>query len=294
MVRMISRVAAALAVAVVVSPVASPTGSPPASAQAERRAAVVVDLGNGDVRRACVRFTEESISGKDALERAQMQPVFRAYSGQGTAVCALCGKGCPADESCLTCGGNNYWAYHRARAGTSGYSPSAAGVSSTRVRDGDVEGWRWGSGGPPPLMSVDQVCGVAAQPPPPPPPPPSDNGGSGARPAPPPPPSDDEQEPTAASALRSPSATLAGPRSPTPALTETTSTTGLVPANTTIPPSPSSTTDVMAASPMRSDANDSGSEGGSPLSLVGFGVLLAAIGAWAAWARRRARASSSR
>ena len=291
MVRMISRMAAALAVAVVVGPVASPA-SPPASAQASGRAAVVVDLGNGDVRSACVRFTEESISAKDALERAQMQPVFRAYSGQGTAVCALCGKGCPADESCLTCGGSNYWAYHRARAGAVAYSPSAAGVSSTRVRDGDVEGWRWGSGGPPPLMTVDQVCGAAAQPSPP-PPPPADSGGSGPSPAPPPSSGGDPQSP-APPAQRAPSATLAAPAAPAVAPPETSSTTGPATTETIVVPSPSSTSDIAAASRTRSDRNDSGSEGGSPLSLVGFGLLLAAIGAWAAWARRRARASSSR
>ncbi|HEX7168960.1 MAG TPA: hypothetical protein VF230_18425 [Acidimicrobiales bacterium] len=125
----------------------------------DRRAAVVVDLGDGEVRSACVLFREESISGLDLLRTAAMDPVVHAYSGEGGAVCKLCGVGCDAGSSCLTCQSPKYWQYWRADGGTEPYRYSHAGAGSVRVTDGDVEGWRWGSGStPPPFRSVQSVC----------------------------------------------------------------------------------------------------------------------------------------
>src|SRR5439155_19504902 len=125
--------------------------------ESEHRAAVIVDTGQ-TVKKVCVHFTEDSISGKDLLDRAGVDPVYRTYSGEGVAVCALCGKGCPPDSSCLTCGGNSYWAYHRAPSGTTTFTASSRGAGTTSVRDGDVEGWRWGTGAPPEWESVQTVC----------------------------------------------------------------------------------------------------------------------------------------
>ena len=89
-----------------------------ASSTAPNRAAVVVDLGDGEpIRTVCVHFDEDSITGKELLERADLDAVFSTYSGEGSAVCALSGKGCPGDGSCLTCKQPDYWAYHRAPAG---------------------------------------------------------------------------------------------------------------------------------------------------------------------------------
>lgn len=142
---------------------ASRAVSPAADATAvvvDHRAAVVVDTGFA-VKTACVHFTEASITGKEALERADVDPVFASYGGTGVAVCALCGTGC-SSGNCLTCDAQNYWAYHRAAAGATTYTYSQAGAGATEVHDGDVEGWRWGSGGPPPFFSIEQVCGVAA------------------------------------------------------------------------------------------------------------------------------------
>jgi hypothetical protein len=127
-----------------------------------QRVGVIVDTGSM-VKRVCVRFTESSISGVEALQRAGVDPVLRTYGGQGSAVCSLCGQGCPADGSCLTCGGGNYWAYFRAPVGSSSFALSRAGASSTRLTDGDVEGWVWGSGSTPPVhVSIDSICGPAS------------------------------------------------------------------------------------------------------------------------------------
>jgi hypothetical protein len=123
---------------------------------------VVVDTGSGS-RAACVLFDEESISGVEALQRAGMAPVLQGFGGQGAAVCSLNGVGCPSDGSCLTCQAPNYWAYFRSSGG--GYSYSSAGAGSTQVTDGDIEGWRWGTGAAPSRPSVDSVCGPVAPPP---------------------------------------------------------------------------------------------------------------------------------
>jgi hypothetical protein len=129
----------------------------------ENRAAVVVDTGSG-IRYGCVRFTSDTISGREALERAAMDPVFQEFGGSlGGAVCALCGTGCPVG-SCLTCA-SQVWAYWRQPAGSGGYSFSSVGVNNTVVRDGDVEGWVWGRSGPPPGITVENVCGPKEPPP---------------------------------------------------------------------------------------------------------------------------------
>ena len=145
------------AVAVAAFAVTPPTGVANQAPGRTNRAAVIVDTGT-EVRRRCVRFSAESISGREALDLADVQPVYRSYSGEGVAVCALCQVGCPADNSCLTCGGANHWSYHRADAGKTEFTSSGGGAGRTRVTDGDVEGWKWGTGSAPVWSSVDDVC----------------------------------------------------------------------------------------------------------------------------------------
>ena len=122
------------------------------------RVAVVVDLGD-EVRTARVTFEGETITGLEALRLAGFDPVARAYGGQGGAVCSVCGRGCSADSTCLTCGGANYWAYFRAVAGASSYTYSSVGAGSTQVHDGDVEAWKWGPGVAPEFISFAEVWG---------------------------------------------------------------------------------------------------------------------------------------
>ena len=134
--------------------------TPVASAELNH-AAVVVDTGDG-VRKFCLAFPEESITGAEALRRIEVDAVFSTYAGKGQAVCKLSGVGCPADD-CF-CNPSKYWAYHRAGPGGEKYTFSSAGVSSTVVRNGDVEGWRWGGGAAPPPATVGEVCGVPEPP----------------------------------------------------------------------------------------------------------------------------------
>ena len=156
----------------------------PELAQAMNRVAIVVDTGSGPVSR-CVSFAEDSISGIEALSRAGLAPVVEGYSGVGGALCGLNGVGCPADSSCLTCSAPNYWAYYRADNGASGFAYSSVGAGAIAVTDGDVEGWRWGTGAAPAYRSFGSICPL--QPPPttttttnPPPPGGGNGGGNGS------------------------------------------------------------------------------------------------------------------
>lgn len=135
-------------------------GSQPAAADTNH-AAIVIDTG-GEVKKFCLAFPEESISGAEALRRVDAEAVFASFGGSGEAVCSLCGTGCPSSE-CF-CDPERFWAYHRAGPGGAPYSFSRAGASSTAVRNGDVEGWRWGAGEAPPAATVSDVCNVEEPP----------------------------------------------------------------------------------------------------------------------------------
>jgi hypothetical protein len=166
-------VAGAFATGVV--PEAAPAASP-------HQAAVIVDTGRG-VKRVVVSFSEDSITGLDALQRAGTNPVIYQFGGQGGAVCRLLGVGRDSGPNCLGGGDGDprYWAYFRAPAGTSSFKYSSAGAGSTRVHDGDVEGWKFGTGTAPQYVSLASLLPPPPPPTQPPPPaPPATAGGGGA------------------------------------------------------------------------------------------------------------------
>lgn len=139
---------------------AAPVGQPVvAGAATPHRAAVIVDTGTA-VHRVVVTFTEDSITGIDALQRANANPVIYAFNGQGGAVCRLFGVGRDAGPTCL--GGQDgdarYWAYFRAPAGTSSFKYSTVGAGQAKVHDGDVEGWKFGTGATPEFVSLQSLA----------------------------------------------------------------------------------------------------------------------------------------
>jgi hypothetical protein len=248
----------------------------PAAAAAQHHAVVVIEA-NGNAVTRVITFSGDSISGLDALRDTGAAPAILGFSGIGGAVCAMHVPpggpvvGCPADNSCLTCSPSNYWAYFRAPTGTTSFVWSRAGAASTRVRDGDVEGWRWGSGDPPPYPHAVAVGPPQTTPPPP---------------------------PTAAA--------HAGTTAPTTAGASGSSTSSAPPqATTTAPPGPDaaagadgprSTTTTRAgakadgsqAASRRADpSHDSG--GGSAIGFAVFGVLAAALAVAVLLARRARR-----
>lgn len=147
-----------------------------AAAAGSNRAGVIIDDGSS-VRRVCIRFNG-TLTGVEALQRAASATVA-PFGGLGVAVCGINGVGCPGDNSCLTCQQPKFWSYSRAPSGSTSFSVASSGASGSTVRDGDVEGWRWG-GGKPAHVSAAKICGEAAAPPPvSASPPPLSNGGSG-------------------------------------------------------------------------------------------------------------------
>lgn len=191
------------------------------AAQPSNRAAVIVDTGDGSApKKVCIRFDANTISGEEALRLAAAEdpsiaPVFADFSGKGKAVCALCGVGCPSGD-CF-CDPARYWAYSRADSGSGAFAASPVGVSASQVTDGDVEGYRWGSGAAPALADIRTICGevqaettTTAPPPPPPPRPPPP-----PAPVPPPAPGPTAPAPTAP-APTAPAPTAPGPTAPAP------------------------------------------------------------------------------
>jgi hypothetical protein len=161
-----------------VAPGAAPAASP-------HRAAIIIDTGSS-VKRVVVTFGEDSITGLDALQRAGASPVVYQFGGQGGAVCRLFGVGRDSGPNCLggADGDPRYWAYFKAPAGSSSFKYSSVGAGTARVRDGDVEGWRFGTGAAPQYVSL---ASLVAPPPPPPTQPPatvSPTGPGGANPTP--------------------------------------------------------------------------------------------------------------
>lgn len=117
----------------------------PAAGGGPNRATVVVDTGSGPVWSACISFSGE-ISGIEALERADeiitdLDPVYDVYTGLGKAVCRLRSIGSdPPDCLGKT---TSYWSFsHNGRV-------APVGAGAVTVRDGDVQGWRYGTGGSP-------------------------------------------------------------------------------------------------------------------------------------------------
>src|SRR6476659_9251027 len=150
-------VAIAVLVGVAAAGVVAPDTVLSAGAAGSNRAMVVVDTGSS-VHRVVVTFSG-SITGIQALELAGAQPVVYSFAGQGGAVCRLFGVGRDAGPNCLggADGDNRYWAYFRAPAGTSSFTYSRSGAGATQVHDGDVEGWKFGTGTAPAYAGLPPV-----------------------------------------------------------------------------------------------------------------------------------------
>lgn len=138
-------------------------------AAADGEAGLVIDWGDGRVETQCVAFEGDSISGADLLERAGHD--LNQFSGL---VCAIDNTGCQHSGSfdsctceCTGSGDCVYWAYFvQPYAGSWRYS--ALGVFATETKDGDLQGWKWGPGGPasappPAPTSFEAVCGHPPQ-----------------------------------------------------------------------------------------------------------------------------------
>ncbi len=123
-------------------------------AAASNRAAIIVQFDDGTTETRCVNFDEQSITGYELLERSGLS-IIASYESQGAAICKIEAVGCPAND-CFCQSPPDYWSYWQLENDQWAYSPQ--GSSSTQLQDGDVDGWRWGTGDPPDVIPFDQIC----------------------------------------------------------------------------------------------------------------------------------------
>ncbi len=131
-------------------------------AQNQNHAGLVIQFDEGQVETRCVSFSESQITGFDLLQRAGLDIVIDV-DGAGTAVCAINGSGCPADDCFCQCSGADclYWSYWHLNGGSWNYSQGGAALYP--IEDGAVDGWVWGAGSvteaqPPPQIQFEAIC----------------------------------------------------------------------------------------------------------------------------------------
>jgi hypothetical protein len=138
----------------------------PGQTQEPHRAGLVVQFAAEEVATACVRFTEDEITGVELLTRANLTVYLDYSTGLGAKVCRIGETGCnyPGEDCWCQCQGApcTYWNYWQMQNGQWVYSSLGAG--SRRLSDGDVDGWVWSDGQqPPPPISLDQICQLEAE-----------------------------------------------------------------------------------------------------------------------------------
>jgi hypothetical protein len=110
-------------------------------------AGLVVDYGDGRMSYAWVPFAEEEISGMELLQRSGLDIVTVGFGGLGEGVCQIEKTGCPVpacrQRMCQTSDPKSpFWQYVK-QTEPGVWTPYALGVSGSKVRDGDIEGWSW-------------------------------------------------------------------------------------------------------------------------------------------------------
>lgn len=126
-------------------------------AEAPVQVGLVVQGATGDVETYCVTLNQRDPTGYDALLAAGLV-VEASVSAQGVAVCKIGETGCPAHDCFCRCRGADceYWAYSYLRDGA--WQTANTGAGGRLLAQGDVDGWRWGAGDPPPLVRFEEIC----------------------------------------------------------------------------------------------------------------------------------------
>lgn len=265
----------------------------PAHASGAHRALVVVDTGATTYRQV-ITFTEDSVTGIHALELAGAKPLVYTYSGQGGAVCRLFGVGRDSGPGCLggADGDNRYWAYFRAPSGTSSFTYSRAGAGSVQVHDGDVEGWKFGTGQAPGWSAVPAPSTTTTvAPAPSPTAPPSRGPGSGSAVGPSGPASVGSGPPSVGGPVSAPIVSGAADLNAAGSSTTTVPATASVKPKTSVRGKQASkrSTGRVASGPVSSSSGDGSGAG----SLAWFALVAAALGVGVVSLRRMRRARSA-
>jgi hypothetical protein len=125
-------------------------------------AALIIQHASGSVITRCVAFAEDQITGLQLVERSGVQYESQGFGSMGSAMCQLDREPSSAPSGCF--GSGPYWQYfHR---GSGGWQRSAFGASSSALRDGDMDGWRYAAGAnqAPGNVAFASVCGAPAPP----------------------------------------------------------------------------------------------------------------------------------
>ena len=126
-----------------------------AVAQSGNLSGLVIDFGSGETAEYCFETGADSLTGYDVLLLAGL-PVAADHTPQGSAVCKIGAVGCPI-EDCFCDSPPNYWSYWHLQDGAWVYA--TLGSSVYQVKSGSVDAWTWGDGSPPPVRSLEQLCG---------------------------------------------------------------------------------------------------------------------------------------
>ncbi len=135
-----------------VMPSPQPCPAPLARATGERRAGLIVEHANGSVRTFCIAFSaaeeQAGFSGADLLVRSGI-PVIFGGTRTDASVSAIDGEGCGAADSFCECPNAaastcRFWGYY-AMDSAGAWQFASRGAAQRLVRDGDVDGWRYGN-----------------------------------------------------------------------------------------------------------------------------------------------------
>ncbi len=136
-----------------------------AQAEDPNKVGLVVVHGDGSVITRCVEFSEDEITGFEAVERSGLDLNYEPSGGMGGAICRLDDEGCTFPEQdcfcqCQGSGDCTFWSYWHLIDGEWQFS----GAAAYPVQHGDVDGWLWGSGSSgggiePPAISFEEICG---------------------------------------------------------------------------------------------------------------------------------------
>ena len=120
------------------------------------QAGLVIKHGDGQVITRGVSFNESSISGAELIRRSGLQNLI-ITTGWGEEVRQINNEGNPDNLGAYVGGKWVYWVYYHLQGNS--WQKSGVGAGNYRVRNGDVEGWVWGtSNSTPPVITFSQIC----------------------------------------------------------------------------------------------------------------------------------------
>jgi hypothetical protein len=129
---------------------------------AVHHAALVIQHSGGSVLARCVAFAEEQITGLQLVQRSGVEYNAQTFGSIGSAMCQIDREPSTVPSGCF--GSGAYWQYFHRQGG--GWQASPVGASSSVLRDGDMDGWRYAVGA---NVAPGNVTFAAVCSPPPPP-----------------------------------------------------------------------------------------------------------------------------